>query len=228
MTTDSSAFIWTLIVDDDPLVLSLLREYFTATEDIRVAEEARDGIEALSLLDKIYVDIVLADINMPKMDGLTLLHEVQNRPNPPLFIATTDLDTDDAMLDVLARGGAGYIIKSAQPQAIIHAIRDAVAGGTTVSPPALKRLVRYLFNNPKTPYPLHKKEQCSSPLPLTNREKEILHHLCEGKSNAEIAESMNYSESAIKKQLSRIMSLFNVDTRLRLVVKVFHSVYTDH
>ncbi|WP_246819962.1 response regulator transcription factor [Corynebacterium sp. HMSC05E07] len=81
---------------------------------------------------------------------------------------------------------------------------------------------------PKRPTPSNKKEQCSSPLPLTNREKEILHHLCEGKSNAEIAESMNYSESAIKKQLSHIMSLFNVETRLRLVVKVFRSVYTDH
>ncbi|MGP5724137.1 response regulator, partial [Corynebacterium casei] len=144
MTINFSNSIRVLIVDDDPMVLHFLGVYFETTEDIQVVAEARAGAEALSLLDNITVDIILADICMPNMDGLELLHEIQKRPNPPLFIAMTALDTDDTMLKVLADGGAGYIVKSARPCTIITALRDAVEGGITVSPRALKRLAKYL------------------------------------------------------------------------------------
>ncbi|WP_193025624.1 response regulator [Corynebacterium casei] len=228
MTINFSNSIRVLIVDDDPMVLHFLGVYFETTEDIQVVAEARAGAEALSLLDNITVDIILADICMPNMDGLELLHEIQKRPNPPLFIAMTALDTDDTMLKVLADGGAGYIVKSARPCTIITALRDAVEGGITVSPRALKRLAKYLFDVPQIPYSCNADEHFPRLDSLKSTEKMVLRHLCDGKSDAEISELMNYAESTVRKHVSHLISLFEVKSRLSLVVKVLGTKYIDH
>lgn len=213
---------WVLIVDDDPLVLSSLRQYFATTEDIRVVAEARDGVEALTALDSVNVDIILADIHMPEMDGVSLLHEVRRRVDPPAFVAITALDSDETMLKVLAGGGAGYIVKSSRPQAIITAVRDAVAGGTTVSPQALRRLVDYIPEEVPTPAP-HQADLSSVYESLTKAERQVLRHLCGGLSNAQIASAMNYSESTVKKHISHVISRFGASSRLSLAVMVIQS-----
>lgn len=213
---------WALIVDDEPLVLSSFRQYFATTEDIRVVAEARDGIEALTAVDNVNVDIVLADIHMPEMDGVTLLYEVQRRENPPAFVAITALDNDETMLKVLAGGGAGYIVKSSRPQTIITAVRDAVTGGTTVSPQALSRLVDYIPEEVPTPAPNRAdlSPVCES---LTKAERRVLWHLCEGLSNAEIASAMKYSDATVKKHVSHLISCFGATSRLNLAVTVIQS-----
>lgn len=213
---------WVLIVDDDPLVLSSFRQYFDTTEDIRIVAEARDGVEALTALDNVNVDIILADIHMPEMDGVTLLREVQRRVDPPAFVAITALDSDETMLKVLAGGGAGYIVKSSRPQSIITAVRDAVVGGTTVSPQALRRLIDYIPEEAPTPVP---RQADLSPVyeSLTKVERRVLQHLCEGLSNAEIASAMKYSEATVKKHISHLISWFGVTSRLSLAVIVIQS-----
>lgn len=213
---------WVLIVDDDPLVLSSFRQYFATTQDIRVVAEARDGIEALTALDNVNVDVVLADIHMPEMDGVTLLHEVQRRADPPAFVAITALDSDETMLKVLAGGGAGYIVKSSRPQAIITAVRDTVTGGTTVSPQALSRLVDYI---PEEVPPLASRRADLSLVyeSLTKAEGHVLRCLCDGLSNAEIASAMKYSEATVKKHVSHLISCFGATSRLSLVVMVIQS-----
>lgn len=206
-----------LIVDDDPLVLSSLRHYFAAAENISVVAEACDGEEALMLLNNVAANVVLADIHMPTMDGVSLLREIQRLPNPPAFIAITALDNDETMLKVLAGGGAGYIVKSARPQAIITAVRDAVSGGTTVSPKALNRLIDYIPD--KVIPPLSRDLEASSIYnKLTPVEKGVLEHLCLGMSNADIATAMQYSEATVKKYVSNLISHFDVTSRLSLVI----------
>jgi len=228
VTTNISNSIRVLTVDDDPMVLRFLSQYFAETEDIRVVAEARDGVEALSLLDTISVDIVLADICMPGMDGVELLHEVQKRPTPPLFVAITALDTDDTMIRVLASGGAGYIVKSAPPCTIIAALRDALEGGIAVSPRALKRLIKYISDVPQIPHSWNKTKDIYRLGSLKNTELAVLSHLCDGKSDAEISASLNYAESTVRKHVSRLISLFGVKSRLSLVVKVLHAKYMNH
>lgn len=210
--------IWVLIVDDDPLVLSSLRQYFAATDDIRVVAEARDGADALARLDNVQVDVVLADIHMSTMDGVSLLREIQRCEDPPMFVAITALDNDETMLKVLAGGGAGYIVKSARPKGIVTAVRDAVAGGTTVSPQALSRLVDYLPDEKSAPSP---STLSASPLyeELTPVEKNVLEQLCQGKSNADIASALNYSEATVKKHISLLISQFNASSRLSLALR---------
>lgn len=226
MSTKSSSTIWVMVVDDDPTVLSSLRTYFSSTRDIRVLAEARNGVDALEQLRHVDVDIVLADIHMPEMDGVTLLHEIRALDNPPFFVAITALDTDETMLEVLAGGGAGYIVKSSRPQTIIAAIRDAVAGGTTVSPHALKLLVGHLPGD-KLPAQRDSRDSVLTESRVTKTEKKVLKHLCDGKSNAEISEALNLSESTVKKQVSNLIGEFGVNSRLQLAVSVIRSGYLD-
>lgn len=220
---EQAVAIWVLIVDDDPLVLSSLRQYFAATDDIRVVAEAHDGVEALAMLDSVDVDVVLADIHMPAMDGVSLLGEIRRRAHPPAFVAITALDSDETMLQVLAGGGAGYIVKSARPQAIVTAVHDAVAGGTTVSPHALKRLVDYIPTRAPIRPSCGETGMTLMYEKLTAREKNVLEHLCQGMSNAEIAVAMKYSEATVKKHVSHLISYFGVASRLSLVVTVIRS-----
>ena len=226
MRKNNTSSIWVMIVDDEPIMLSALRTYFSSTSDIRVVAEASDGTEALALLDTVKVDLVLADIHMPEMDGVTLLREIRKMEDPPVFVAVTALDTDDTMLEVLAAGGAGYIVKSSRPQTIISAVRDAVEGGMSVSPYALKRLVGHLPEEKMCGKP-PRINPPSTGFSLTVPEKRVLRHLCNGKSNTAIAETLNYSESTVKKQVSNLIAVFGVDSRLSLAVAVIRSGHLD-
>lgn len=136
-----------IVVDDDPLVRSSLRLYFSSDEDIVVVGEAANGSEAVDLIERHLVDVVMADIHMPEMDGLTLLDRVRARSNPPVFIGMTALDSDETMLHILSHGGHGYVLKSSEPQFLIQAVKDAYKGGTTVSPQPASRLMQHLPQN---------------------------------------------------------------------------------
>ena len=220
--SEHTAQIKVLLVDDDPRVLSSFRQYFATTKDIRVVAEAHDGVEALTVLDNVPLDIILADIHMPEMDGVTLLSEVQRRTDPPPFVAITALDSDETMLRVLAGGGAGYVLKSSRPQAIISAVRDALTGGITVSPQALSRLVDYIPD--KVPASAaHRADSFSAYQDLTKVEARILHYICQGLSNAEIASAMKYSEATVKKHVSHLIARFGATSRLSLAITVIQS-----
>lgn len=220
---NTNSRIATLIVDDDPFVRSSLKTYFSCTADIHVVAEASTGVEALSLLDQIDIDVIIADIHMPEMDGITLLREAKKRPTPPAFVAITALDTDKTMIEVLTNGGAGYVVKSSKPATMYAAVREAVNGGTAVSPHALTRLVDYLphsdshaeGDNDKESSVIEFNEKYAL---LTDTEKQILSYICEGRSNAEIAKSMHYAQSTVKKQVSHLMSVFAVSSRLSLAI----------
>ena len=220
--SEHTAQVKVLLVDDDPEVLSSFRQYFATTKDIRVVAEAHDGVEALTVLDNVLLDIILADIHMPEMDGVTLLHEVRRRTDPPPFVAITAFDGYETMLRVLAGGGAGYIVKNSRPQAIISAVRDALTGGITVSPQALSRLVDYIPD--KVPASAaHRADSFSAYQDLTKVEARILHYICQGLSNAESASAMKYSEATVKKHVSHLIARFGATSRLSLAITVIQS-----
>ncbi|MDU0479627.1 response regulator transcription factor [Staphylococcus chromogenes] len=217
-------FIDVLLVDDSPLVLSTLRRYLETTHDIRVVAEASNGEEALEQLQLHDVDLVLADIHMPTMDGPTLLSRINQLPKRPVFVAVTAFDSDRTMLQILKLGGAGYVLKSERPRVIIDAIRDAVAGGMVVSPQAMTRLVQYLNNDvPQRAFdPLQEALKLET---LTEAEKKTLVLLCKGQSNAEMATALNVTESTVKKHVSSVISQFGATSRLNLVAKVLGATY---
>ncbi|WJY67967.1 response regulator [Corynebacterium auris] len=214
-----------LLVDDNPLVLSSFRHYFATTDDIRVVAEAANGEEALAQLDQHHVDVVLADIHMPTMDGPTLLSHINTRQRRPVFLAVTAFDSDRTMVRILRQGGAGYVLKSERPQVLIDAIRAALDGGMVVSPQAMTRLIGYLREEPRSPQRVDPIAEAMKLQTLTDSERKVLILLCRGLSNSEIAAELAYSESTIKKYVSSIMMQFGATSRLNLVVKVLNAEY---
>lgn len=239
-----------LLIDDDAFALDALQQYFSSTQDIQVVKIAHNGAEGLQsyLEDPEGIDLVLSDIHMPGMTGVELLQALQQQPQPPVFVAMTSLDTDETMLEVLTHGGAGYIIKSSRPQQLIQAIRDAMEGGTPVSPACLSRLVEFIDAPAKGSHSnttveedaeTNDREQYSPspaksfPQPesathgpkLNEGEQIVLEMLVQGLSNAEIAQKALYSESTVKKYISSLMKKFNASSRLKLAIIALHSGY---
>ncbi|MEJ5997944.1 response regulator transcription factor [Corynebacterium sp. H130] len=208
-----------LLVDDSPLVLASFQRYFATTSDLNVVATASNGAEALSELEKHHIDIVLADIHMPTMDGPTLLDQINQLPRKPIFLAITAFDSDRTMLRILKAGGAGYVLKSERPHTLIDAVRAAMDGGMVVSPQAMTRLVKYL-NDDRPPQPTNPVAEALKLQTLTEMEGRILVLLCDGLSNAEIAQTLGYAESTVKKRVSSIMDQFGATSRLNLVVKI--------
>lgn len=223
--TERGGNIRLLLVDDDLLVLSSLRTYFNTTADIHVVAEAANGVSALKALSDYEIDLVLTDIHMPEMDGIALLQETRKLPDPPVFVAMTGFDTDETMLKTLTGGAAGYIIKSARPQEIISSVRDAMNGGTSVSPQCLSRLVDYI---PARELAQHNAQEKKEEIVLSPGEQRVLSLLCDGLSNAEIAARTTYAESTVKKHVSQLINHFGVNSRLSLVVAAMRTHWGQH
>jgi DNA-binding NarL/FixJ family response regulator len=228
-----------LIVDDDPLVLSSLRLYFgaPAAESIEVVGEAATAQDALDILEAASpekrIDVVMADIHMPGMDGVELLGKIRQIENPPDFVAMTALDEEDTMLSILAQGGRGYILKSSRPEFIIDTVLAAVGGGTVVSPQPASRLVQHLStltessSDDATGEATRPDEPVTEVIPgnparnlprLSASEERVLGLVCDGLSNAEISKKTGRSASAIKKQISNLLVKFGAGTRVQLAV----------
>ena len=214
-----------LLVDDNPLVLSSFRHYFDTAQDIEVVADASNGEEALEKLREHRVDVVLADIHMPTMDGPTLLERINTLEHRPIFIAVTAFDSDRTMLRVLRLGGAGYVLKSERPHVLIDAVRSATDGGMVVSPQAMTRLVTHLKDDQEAAGRFDPIGEALKLQTLTESERRVLVLLCQGLSNLEIAEELQYSESTVKKYVSNIITQFGATSRLNLVVKVLNADY---
>jgi len=229
VTTPATSTIRLLLVDDAPLVMSSLRLYFStpAAAAIEIVGEATDGTAALDLLTTVDADVIMTDIHMPGMDGVSLLREVRSLEHPPVFIAMTALDEDETMLSILSLGGAGYILKSSRPEFIIDTVHQALAGGTVVSPQPATRLVQHL-PSPDSPVPgdaapvavtAAPDEPGSSRLAqLSTAEERVLTLICAGLSNSEIARNTGRSASAVKKAVSSLLAKFGTESRIQLAV----------
>ncbi|HIW96123.1 MAG TPA: response regulator transcription factor [Candidatus Corynebacterium gallistercoris] len=219
-----------LLVDDDPSVLTALTYYFAAAQGIEIAGQADNGRTALEALrrDDPHVDVVLADIHMPEMGGVELLENLETLAQPPAFVAMTSMDTDETMLEILSRGGSGYIIKSSRPQRFIAAVEDAVSGGTAVSSECLSRLVDYIPHGQEGADAQRERRRwmkagATAPEPLSNGEKEVLRHLVQGLSNKEICKATMYAESTVKKHVSSLMVKFDAHSRLKLATEAIRA-----
>lgn len=200
-----------LIVDDDATVRNSLCLRFAQSPDFDVVGTAENGQQALHWLSAHSCDIMLSDLRMPAMDGLTLLSEVQKLKCPPRFVGMTAFDTDDTMLKVLKRGGCGYIIKWQQAETIMHTLREVMQGGTILSPMCITRLINSELS--KTPI------KSSNLEPLSSLELDVLKRVCKGMANKEIAADLNYSESTIKQQVSRLLKQLNARSRSKLIAE---------
>ena len=198
------------LVDDDPFVLTALRSYLASSERIEVSSTFTSATDALAFLRQVPVNVLLTDVRMPGMDGLELLARVRRDHPGTAVVVLTSFDDDAALLTALSASAHGFLLKDSAPEEIVRAVLAAAEGGTTISPAAASRLVAKHL----------RPTQAGERTDLTQAEREVLALLCEGYSNAEIAERLVVAESTVKTHVSHLMRKYGVASRLKLVVAV--------
>ena len=189
-----------VVVDDEPMVCAHLRTILGAADDLEVVDEAHDGAAAVQAVQRNRPDVVLMDLRMPGVDGLTAIERINQLPDPPAVVALTTFDADQYVLRALRAGAAGFLVKSTPPEELIRLVRVAADGNMVLSPAAARRLVAASADRQSARQRAQKLVE-----PLTEREREVLALLGQGLSNAQIASRLYLSEATVKGYVSRML-----------------------
>ncbi|MGY1824516.1 response regulator [Geodermatophilus sp. SYSU D00079] len=193
-----------LVVDDHPVVRGGLVGWLHAQDDLTVVAEAGDGQEALALVAAHEPDVVLMDLRMPRMDGVTATERLAvSHPGVRVLVLTT-YDTDADIVRAVGAGATGYLLKDAPLPQLADAVRAAARGETVLAPPVAARLVSHL-RAPAVDAP-------------TARELEVLAGVARGLTNAEIGRELFIGEATVKTHLLRVFAKLGVDDRTRAVM----------
>lgn len=203
MARDES-MIKLLIADDHLIIRQGLRLILETENDFEVLGEASDGAEALSLCKKLKPDVVLMDLRMPNMDGLTAIEKLRaDQPGIAVVILTT-FNEDELMFRGLRAGARGYLLKDTDRATLFHTIRAAARGETLLKPEIMARVLAQSSAPPAA---------SSEPVNLTERELEVLASVARGERSKEIASHLGISERTVKAHLASIYSKLGVDSR---------------
>jgi DNA-binding NarL/FixJ family response regulator len=189
-----------VVVDDEPMVCAHLRTILGTAGDIEVVAEAHDGAAGVETTVRERPEVVLMDLRMPKMDGITAIERINELTDPPAVVALTTFDADQYVVRALRAGAAGFLVKSTPPEDLIGLVRVAADGHTVLSPIATRRLLNAASDQ-------HSAQERARGLvaALSERETEVLGFLGEGLSNAQIAARLYLSEATIKGYVSRLL-----------------------
>ncbi|MFK3676544.1 response regulator [Microbacterium sp. NPDC090218] len=202
-----------VLVDDQALFRAGIRMLVASQPDLEVVGEAGNGQEALEVVRATRPDVVLMDIRMPVMDGLTATAEILARPEPPRIVMLTTFDLDEAAARAIRQGASGFLLKDADPEFLLAAIRTVHSGSSVIAASATRDLFAHFAEAPKPVPPQY--------ATLTDREKEIFALAARGLSNAEIAGREFLSEATVKTHISRILTKLALRDRVQLVVFAF-------
>ncbi|MFS6528272.1 response regulator transcription factor [Microbacterium aurugineum] len=202
-----------VLVDDQALFRAGIRMLVASQPDLEVVGEAGDGREALEVVRATRPDVVLMDIRMPVMDGLTATAEILTRPEPPRVVMLTTFDLDEAAARAIRQGASGFLLKDADPEFLLAAIRTVHSGSSVIAAAATRDLFAHFAEAPRPVPPQYDT--------LTDREKEIFALAARGLSNAEIAGREYLSEATVKTHISRILTKLVLRDRVQLVVFAF-------
>ncbi|MEH1166829.1 response regulator transcription factor [Micromonospora sp. CPCC 205539] len=199
-----------LLVDDQQLIRAGLRMLCDAQPDIEVVGEADHGRDAILLAARLMPDVVVMDLRMPGVDGITATSRVlADRPATRVLVLTTFGD-DDHLYPALTAGACGFLLKDAPPADLLDGIRRAAAGDSPFSQEVLQRLVqRAVQARTETPPPAQG---------LTVREQDVLHLVAEGLSNTEIADRLHIGVTTVKTHITSLMAKTNSPNRVRLAL----------
>lgn len=197
------------------MVRAGLAALLDAALDIEVVGQAGDGAEALEVSRSSRPDVVLMDVRMPGIDGLTAARELLGDPDPPRIVMLTTFDVDDYVFEALQAGAGGFLLKDALPADLMNAVRVVAAGESLLAPSMTRRVIEHFVRGRPAPSRSHEFEL------LTAREREVLIEVARGHSNREIAEALVVGEQTIKTHVSRILAKFQLRDRVQAVVLAY-------
>jgi NarL family two-component system response regulator LiaR len=190
-----------LIADDHSVVRQGLRMFLGTDSELEIIGEARDGAEALRMTLQLHPDVVLMDLLMPVMDGISATAAIRREAPDTEVVALTSVLDDHSVVDAVRAGAIGYLLKDTEAQELRRAIKAAAAGQVQLSPQVAARLLREV----RTPE--------ESREPLTERETDVLKLLALGKANKEICLALNIGEQTVKTHVSHILDKLGVPSR---------------
>jgi DNA-binding NarL/FixJ family response regulator len=208
------------LVDDQALFRAGIRMLVGSQPDLEFAGEASDGREGVALVRETRPDVVLMDIRMPVMDGIAatsrIVEEAEREGRTPArIIVLTTFDLDEAAARAIRGGASGFVLKDAEPEFLLAAIRTVHAGSAVIAAGATRELFEYFSESQRAT------QEPAEFASLTGREREIFALAARGLSNAEIAGSEYLSEATVKTHISRILSKLGLRDRVQMVVYAF-------
>ncbi len=207
--------ITVLVADDQQLVRAGLALIVNGESDMTVVGEAQDGLEALDLTHKRAPDVVLMDIRMPAMDGLTAARRILSETESRVILLTT-FDADEYVFEGLRAGASGFLLKDTPPEQLCWAVRNVAAGNALIDPTVTRRLVlRFAAAARVTDATPDRLKE------LTARELDVLRLIARGRSNAEIAEDLVIEESTVKSHVARVLTKLELRDRVQAVVLAY-------
>ncbi|WP_330172823.1 response regulator transcription factor [Streptomyces sp. NBC_01498] len=206
-----------LIVDDDALVRAGLTFMLGGADGIEIVGEASDGAQVEELVRERAPDVVLMDIRMPVMDGLTATERLRARAGAPEVIVLTTFHADEQVLRALRAGAAGFVLKDTPPAEIVSAVRQVAAGEPVLSPAVTRQLMLHVAG---TPGGARKNTATGRLARLGERERDVALAVGRGRSNAEISAELYMSVPTVKAHVSRVLAKLGLNNRVQIALLV--------
>ncbi len=202
-----------LVVDDQGLVRAGFTSILQREDDLEVVGEAADGVEALEAVARTQPDVVLMDVRMPRMDGITATRQMHARHPDVRVVVLTTYDLDEYLLEALRAGASGFLLKDVRAEQLPGAVRAAASGDVLLSGEPTRRLAEAFIRSPRGP--------SARVDALPARELDVLKLVADGLSNAEIAAALYLGETTVKTYVSRLLARFGVRDRVGLVIVAY-------
>ena len=195
-----------LVVDDQNIVRKGICALLEQVDDIDVIGEASNGEEAVEQAKRLEPDVILMDLMMPKMDGITAIQEIQAVQLPARIIALTSFVTEDKVFPAIKAGAMGYLLKDSEPEDLITAIRKVNRGEPSLHPIVAKMVLEEIGQPVRQPL---------TPEPLTQREVDIIRLVAQGLSNRQIAEQLVIGEATVRTHVGNVMNKLHLANRVQ-------------
>lgn len=209
-----------IVVDDQELVRSGLRRILRRRDGIEIVAECGDGSQVLATLAAHPADVVVMDLRMSQVDGITATRLVQELPEPVPVLVLTTFDDDELLSGALRAGAAGFTLKDTAAEDLVKAVKTVAGGDSWLDPAVTGRVLAAYRQNGGGPQPAQVEE-------LTDREVEVLQAIAQGHTNAEIADTLVISELTVKSHVGRIFAKLGLRDRAAAIVYAYdHGIVT--
>jgi DNA-binding NarL/FixJ family response regulator len=214
------ATVRVVLADDERMVRTALRAILSAEPDLEVVGEAATGAEAVSVVRELRPDVVLMDVRMPEIDGIRATEQIlATLDEPPRIVVVTTFENDSYVYDALRAGAAGFLLKRADADALVQAVRLVARSDSLLFPAAVRTLAtEHARAHPAPPAWVAK---------LTGREREVLRHLAEGLTNAEIARRMEVGPATVKSHVAAVLAKTGSRDRTQAVIAAYEAGFLN-